>query len=56
MFYRTVPLGHPDTPALHVLGSLLGDGRSPRLYKRLVEERRLTTSVAADPWFLGIEG
>lgn len=52
MLYRTVALGHPDTAALHVLGSLLGDGRSSRLYKRLVEERRLAARVAADPWFL----
>jgi predicted Zn-dependent peptidase len=35
-----------------VLGSLLGDGRSSRLYKRLVEERRLVTSISVGPWFL----
>jgi predicted Zn-dependent peptidase len=52
MLYRTVALGHPDMPAVSVLGSLLGDGRSSRLYKRLIEERRLAISIAAGPWFL----
>ena len=56
MLYRSPPIGHPDTHALTVLGSLLGDGRSSRLYKRLVEERRLVTSVAAGPWFLRYGG
>jgi hypothetical protein len=55
-FYRSPPVGHPDTYALTVLGSVLGDGRSLRLYKRLVEERRLTTNVAAGPWFLRYGG
>jgi len=36
--------------------SLLGDGRSSRLYKRLVEEKRLVTSIAAGPWFLQYAG
>ena len=56
MLYRSPPIGHPDTHALSVLGSLLGDGRSSRLYKRLVEERRVVTSVAAGPWFLRYGG
>jgi predicted Zn-dependent peptidase len=56
MLYRSPPIGHPDTYALTVLGSVLGDGRSLRLYKRLVEERRLTTNVAAGPWFLRYGG
>ena len=52
MLYRIPPLGHPDMYTLSVLGSLLGDGRSSRLHKRLVEEQRLVTGVAAGPWFL----
>ncbi len=52
MLYRAPPIGHPDTYALSVLGSLLGDGRSSRLHKRLVEEERLATSVSVGPWFL----
>jgi predicted Zn-dependent peptidase len=39
-----------------VLGSLLGEGRSSRLHKRLVEERRLATSVSAGTWFLQYAG
>lgn len=56
MLYQSPPIGHPDTYALSVLGSLLGDGRSSRLYKHLVEERRLATSVAAGPWLLRYAG
>ena len=56
MLYQAPALGHPDTYAVAVLGSLLGEGRSSRLYKRLVEERRLATSVAAGPWFLQYAG
>ena len=52
LLYRAPAAGHPDMYPLWVLGSLLGDGRSSRLYKRLVEERRLVTSVSVGPWFL----
>jgi len=52
MLYRLPGLGDPDTHALEVLGSLLGDGRTARLHKRLVEERRLVSSISAGPWFL----
>jgi predicted Zn-dependent peptidase len=52
MLYQAPALGHPDTYPIAVLGSLLGEGRSSRLYKRLVEERRLVTSISAGPWFL----
>jgi predicted Zn-dependent peptidase len=56
MFYRIPPVGHPDMYALSVLGSLLSDGRSSRLYKHLVEERRLVTGIGAGPWFLRYAG
>ncbi len=52
MLYRVPPIAHADTHALTVLGALLGDGRSSRLHKRLVEERRLVTSIAVGPWFM----
>jgi predicted Zn-dependent peptidase len=52
MLYQAPGLGHADTYPLAVLGTLLGDGRSSRLHKRLVEEKRLATSVTAGPWFL----
>src|SRR5262249_61284061 len=37
----------PDAPALMMLGALLSDGRSSRLYRALREERRLVNSVWA---------
>lgn len=56
MLYQAPPLGHPDTYPLSVLGSLLGEGRTSRLHKRLVEEKRLASSVSAGPWFLRYAG
>jgi predicted Zn-dependent peptidase len=56
MLYQAPALGHPDTYPIDVLGSLLGEGRSSRLHKRLVEERRLVTSISAGPWFLQYAG
>ncbi len=52
MLYQAPPVGHPDTYPLAVLGALLGDGRSSRLYRRLVEGKRLVTGITAGPWFL----
>jgi predicted Zn-dependent peptidase len=52
MLYQAPALGHRDTYVLAVLATLLGDGRSSRLHKRLVEEARIATSVAVGPWFL----
>ncbi len=44
-----IPAGsHPDFAAVEVLGQILGDSPSGRLYKALVETR-LTTSVSAWP-------
>jgi predicted Zn-dependent peptidase len=56
MLYQAPPLGHPDTYPLAVLGTLLGDGRSSRLHKRLVEEKRLATGISAGPWLLQYAG
>ena len=56
MLYQAAPLGHPDTYPLAVLGTLLGDGRSSRLHKRLVEEKRLVTGISAGPWLLQYAG
>ena len=44
--WRTPDIGHEDTPALDVLGTLLAGGRASRLYRAL-RERRLTSSVDA---------
>ena len=38
---------HPDTVALAVLGSVLSDGRSARLYRRLKEELQIAQSAWA---------
>ncbi len=41
-------LRHPDVPVLDVLGALLGNGRSSRLYQEVREKKGLVTSV--DAW------
>ena len=41
-------LRHPDAPALDVLATLLGTGRSARLFQRVRERQRLVHSV--DAW------
>ncbi len=37
----------PDYPALEVLTTLLGSGKSSRLHRRVLEEKRLVTTVSA---------
>jgi zinc protease len=52
---------HPDVPALDLLSTILGDGRSSRLYRRLREEGGLAFSISAfsytpgDPGLLGVD-
>lgn len=52
---------HPDVPALDLLSTVLGDGRSSRLYRQLREETGLAYGVSAfsytpgDPGLLGID-
>jgi zinc protease len=52
---------HPDVPALDLLATILGDGRSSRLYRRVREEAGLAFGVSAfsytpgDPGLLGID-
>src|SRR4051794_17980880 len=54
-------VSHRDVPALDLLSTLLGDGRSSRLYQRVREESGLAFSVSAfsytpgDPGLFGIE-
>jgi zinc protease len=38
---------HEDYPALEMLSELLSSGRSSRLYRKVLEEKRLVTSVGA---------
>ena len=52
---------HPDVPALDLLSTILGDGRSSRLYRQVREEAGLAFGVSAfsytpgDPGLLGID-
>lgn len=46
--YRGVPENHPDMVSLEVLMGVLGYGDSSRLYRDLVQERKLCAQVLAD--------
>ncbi len=52
---------HPDVPALDLLSTVLGDGRSSRLYRRVREEAGLAFGVSAfsytpgDPGIFGMD-
>ena len=52
---------HPDVPAIDLLSTILGDGRSSRLYRRVREEAGLVFGISAfsytpgDPGLLGID-
>jgi zinc protease len=54
-------INHPDVPALDLLSTILGDGRSSRLYRRVREESGLAFGVSAysytpgQPGILGID-
>jgi len=45
--YHIPEIGHPDLYALDVLSSLLSDGRTARLYKSLIEEKRIAVMAHA---------
>jgi zinc protease len=49
--WRTVASLHADTPALAVLGNVMGGGLTSRLYQALVE-KSLALSVTVVPWQL----
>jgi zinc protease len=42
--------GHPDGPALDVLSQILSDGRSSRLYRKLIYEGELALSASGAYW------
>ena len=46
LVWPTVPRFHPDEAPLSILAYLLGDGKSSRLYRALVYERRIAQSVS----------
>lgn len=45
--FHTPSILHEDYPALEMLSQLLSSGRSSRLYRTVLEEKRLVTSVSA---------
>ena len=45
--WPAVPRFHPDEPALSLLAFLLGDGRTSRLHRTLVYERKIAQNVSA---------
>jgi zinc protease len=46
--YHTPSFPHPDSYALEVLGMILSGGKSSRLYKSIVYDKKLAISVSAD--------
>ena len=48
LIWKTVPAYHPDEPALDVLASVLaGPSKASRLFRALVDDRRIATQVSA---------
>ena len=45
--FHTVSLDHPDAPALDVLASIVGAGRSSRLVNEIKERQRLVHAISA---------
>ena len=48
--YKSPAGSHPDYPALDVLGTILGNGKTSRFYRALTD-KNLTTNVTAEPGF-----
>jgi zinc protease len=61
MAWHIPELTNPDVPALDLLSTILGDGRSSRLYRRVREEAGLAFSISAfsytpgDPGLFGVD-
>lgn len=47
MGYHTVAQDHPDAKALQLLGSILSEGRTSRLYQRMVEDEQQAMAIQA---------
>jgi predicted Zn-dependent peptidase len=45
--YHTPSFNHPDSVALETLSDILSSGRTSRLYKSMVKEKRIAVSVSA---------
>ncbi|MFH1969570.1 MAG: pitrilysin family protein [Verrucomicrobiota bacterium] len=46
--WHTVPLSHPDAPALDLLAAIVGQGRSSRLVREIKENKKLVSQI--DAW------
>lgn len=51
--YQSPPVNHPDSVIYDIIGAVLTDGRTSRLYQSLVETQRLGLSVQASNGFPG---
>src|SRR3989475_150707 len=51
--YHKPAAGHPDDDVFDVVESLLAEGRTSRLYKRLVQEKQLAASIQASSDYPG---
>jgi predicted Zn-dependent peptidase len=51
--YHRPALAHPDNAIYEIIGRLLSDGRTSRLYKSLVEEKRVALSAQGFSGFPG---
>src|SRR5207248_2756404 len=47
MGFNGVAVGTPDDPVLDIVQHVLADGRTSRLYRKLVEDERIASSVDA---------
>src|SRR5215211_7777821 len=52
MAFRLPPPEHPDTAALEVIGQILSEGKSSRLYRSLVRDKQLAASAEGDALIL----
>ncbi len=50
MSWQTVGLDHPDSPALDLLSTILGGGRSSRLYQAIREKKNLCHHIGTWSW------
>lgn len=48
--WKIPSIDHPDSLALDILATLLGRGRSARLYRRIREEKKLALEISAFSW------
>ena len=56
MSWHVPPLSHHDTPALDLLGVIMGQGRSSRLYNRLRMETNLVRSIGSGVYSMADSG